>query len=637
MRSRGVVLISTLFFVLLVGVIARAIIITGPGKLRMSNQAFSEPASRRAAEAGLAYCQARLRGDPAWKGDADKMVVNTPNLQVLEDRGNVFGLVRDLEGRVSQFRVRFNYQDGTGGGDDMDDPPAGHKIDNPYVSLNNLQGLAEAAAPQADAGSFAVTGDGPDKVQGGCALILVEGRTGAALQSLTAPDGTPGVGEVTTRVYQFMLTGSSKGPIPDSPLSAAGAITTHTVKGMTASAVNTTDAPRVRSKSEMHVLTASGAKNTLTMNGEVSTSTGAVDANVSGSVTVNTEKSGDDFHNVKWEDVPKADPSSAGTAVIPGGTYVFWYDGSVHYYDMSFKDYQSSSIIKTLDPKTYLPTNPGVVLSNNLQEVRSSANVASAPTNITLNTDSKNWIFEMNVTGDVAVQASTKGVNSIAVVNYEGRQLYKGDKTYAVSEYIESSNTWCNPAVNITGATFSCEDETLMLCNVNGNNATLTSGGNATVASTSVKLEKKLDPDNLKTATQKFSLYTKGDLTLSTYQYIPGFDIWELGISIPEMDFYGPLKLEGLIYTWGDVKCYGANPTGASLASMLADITLQGALVAYGGDPASGTPGSNMKGKVDIFANDFQLIYDPLKLGDGTAPDITAADGGLKRTFFGEK
>jgi len=110
-RTRGLILFTALFFVLLMGFIARAIVAVGPASLNMATQSYTDLTSRRLAEAAVSYARARLRDKPAWRGDGPN-VLTQPDFTVIEDNGNVFGLVRDLDGETGLFRIRFNFQDG---------------------------------------------------------------------------------------------------------------------------------------------------------------------------------------------------------------------------------------------------------------------------------------------------------------------------------------------------------------------------------------------------------------------------------------------------------------------------------------------------------------------------------------------
>ncbi len=60
---RGFVLLSVLFFVLVVGMYSRVILKNGPVMAALADQASQELLAQRAAEAGASYARAMLRED----------------------------------------------------------------------------------------------------------------------------------------------------------------------------------------------------------------------------------------------------------------------------------------------------------------------------------------------------------------------------------------------------------------------------------------------------------------------------------------------------------------------------------------------------------------------------------------------
>ncbi|HIB67142.1 MAG TPA: hypothetical protein EYO33_19045 [Phycisphaerales bacterium] len=80
----------------------------------------------------------RLQADPAWRADGVGLVVDTPELKVVEDRGNVFGFLVAPNGNKCFFRFRFNFQNGSDTPDDGLDMPT-NLINSEFVSYNNLR------------------------------------------------------------------------------------------------------------------------------------------------------------------------------------------------------------------------------------------------------------------------------------------------------------------------------------------------------------------------------------------------------------------------------------------------------------------------------------------------------------------
>ena len=168
-----------------------------------------------------------------------------------------------------------------------------------------------------------------------------------------------------------------------------------------------------------------------------------------------------------------------------------------------------------------------------------------------------------------------------------------------------------------------------ILVDFQGQNASLVALGDTVVAAPSVKLEVNLGGVNIQSLDQRLSVYTKGDLTVSSYLHTPAFTLnlgGSLGsFSIPEQKMYGTLDLQGLLYAWGDATIYGGTPgepPGTNLAGdpNYGNIKIAGALVAYGADPESGEPGADERGKITAHGMSASIDYDSTKL----VPDPSA-------------
>ncbi len=102
------------------------------------------------------------------------------------------------------------------------------------------------------------------------------------------------------------------------------------------------------------------------------------------------EQPADPFVRLGWDEVRKAD----ATHSLAGGTYVWWDDGTLHYYDMSFDDYA-----------TYMQDPANV-------------NDVGLPLNLpaTVQMVDSGGVKRLVVSGDVAVTSSLNGVDSLAVI-----------------------------------------------------------------------------------------------------------------------------------------------------------------------------------------------------------------------------
>ncbi len=645
-RRRGIILMVAMFFVLVMGIIARAVVAVGPASLFMANQAYSDLNARRVAEAGLSYARARLREDANWRGNGTGPFIDTPNFSVVEERGNVFGLIRDLDGETGLFRLRFNYQDGpppsaspspTPPGDNMDDPGASHLVANPFVSINNLNGTFPWPMPQVNPSTYVASapGAGAFQVPPGSALVWVEVFTGKNLRGLLKPDDPLPAGDLRRRNLKAVLSVSVITGVTNAALMAGGDFRARTTGGVSVSVAGTgSERPRLRSKKGISVMDSGGGGTaTLNLTGEVGRdASSGLNANVVGAVTQVQETVGDskDFLNLKWSQLVQADssPTSTTAVQIPGGVYVFWADGSLHYYDQDLSDFKASLATN--------PNDPGVVLSPNLQEVRTPTNLANVPGGISVS--GKN----LSITKDVAVLPSATGHKAICITPREGHPLYAGDSTYNLT--VDSNQEFSrHPSISVTGATVSCPDDATILCDLNADQATLIAGGSAVVSSTSVVFKHAqpspgapspppgASPPPIQpspTQNQGLSLYVKKDLTLSSFQNA-NID-YQGPMSGITFAGFGDLSLEGLIYVWGNVRSYNADPAGGGATD--GKLSIRGTLVAYGADPLTGLPGSEGQGQIDIFASLADLVFDAARLAN--TPLTTSNPTNLRPYFY---
>ena len=103
-----------MFVILVLGLILRVAILRMPSALGIGSQSGSQQLAKTSAESGLEYAKAQLREDPTWKGGTSRLVViDQPGLKVVSEQGNVIGTLTDPRGVTSEFRLRFNFQDGS--------------------------------------------------------------------------------------------------------------------------------------------------------------------------------------------------------------------------------------------------------------------------------------------------------------------------------------------------------------------------------------------------------------------------------------------------------------------------------------------------------------------------------------------
>ncbi|MBS2038589.1 hypothetical protein JST97_26655 [bacterium] len=622
-NRRGVVIVTVLFFILLIGILSRAILYNGALMARVGGQLGQELLAQRAAEAGAAYCRAQIKDKNDWKGNKNTTTVNLPDLKVVEDNGNVIGWMKNAAGEVSVFRIRFNYYDGSGGADGLADPALVNQFDCPYISVNNISAGGPATVPRADSTSpWAVSsptvGTSLDPTK---AIVEIEGISGQGVSQMTGP-GPLGNGSVLKRTLRVAYSAAGSTAAPDSAISGGNGIFIEAANAVKVSVVGPGTA-RMRTKKAVDVASPGTPPtvNILNMNGDVGADTstpvtGGLNATLTGTVTTHDEHLGDssDFHNLKWADVAKASTSPSAAVQLPGGIYVTGLDGKIRYYD------KDPSQFKTLDQSAGC-----VTLSPDFREVRTD----------TLGTgiDTDTTTFAVNVTKDLNVNTSTGGVGDIMFCPPSGREINEND---TAKPYVSTTSysLWTPGLLNIgTGAKFSCAGNIIITTDVHSKGGSITAGGNATICAPSVVLD-AAGATPLPSA-EKLSVYAKQDLTLSTWMNSPGYPPY-----VPPIKMYGPLNIKGLVYSWGDANIYAATPgkpePPAAYGSVVyGTVDLRGALVSYGADPVTGKPGSAGNGKVSIFGRDADIKYDTTYLVAGTTITPGNPLDSIKRVGYG--
>lgn len=627
-----------MFFVLVVVMLSRAIMINGPGMARMSDRANDGVLAEVAADAGASYARMQLRSDGQWKGNKNAVTVNTPDLIVIEDNGNVVGwLSGGVNSEASMFRIRFNFQDGPGGPDGLDDPQT-YQIDNSYLSVNNLTSLADTIVPDVNPSTFRVDDStvGNIKVSKGSAMIRVEGWAGDALVSTTGPVITPPPGHLSSSVVRAVYARSIDPTLPDAALSAGNGIYTELEVPAEVTVIGAGTA-KLRSKKGVQVKDHTGADNVLTMTGQVGRSDSAGLQAVHSGVLEMTEEVGDgnDFANITWDDVPVASSDPGVDVQLPGGVYCIDNDGVWRYYDMDLAAFKSL----TPDPATSIRPG-GQILSEDFAEVR-GANVSVG--GLSAAAEDRG----IHATKNVNIKASGNGVEDFVLCNLSGRPMVEGE-TAATSPFLfdgpaTPTNTPMGKLV-LEDSILSTKGNATLLVNVMGLNGSITTEGKANISASSVTME-------LLDIKQRLSIYAQDDLQISTYLSTAGFNIPAMSfppfitipaIQFPAYDGYLGLKLEGLIYSWGDVTIQCGTPGQANSYHSLVfggssipisdhgTVEIKGAVVAYGGNPGDFDPdappnpamgpGSQGDGAMKIYGRGAKIEYDRTKLANPEEP-----------------
>lgn len=339
-RRRGVFLIGVLFIIVLITMFVGASIDLAPWALRRADNQGDLSAAHRAARSGIEYALARLRANPAWRAETPA-VINEPGLTIVEGQGNVIGLLNSGVG-VSQFRLRFNYQDGPGGGDGMNDPGA-LAIEIPLVSINNVVSPTERAVPRADGPGFSVpaTPTIHTTVPAHGVFLVCEGRTGNWLQTATAANpnpAPPAMAVVTTTrletVYKVNNIGQAVTPSVASsadefkaqlPLSG-------TDRRVELDSAETSETGRIRSRTTMDI-TNGDTQNLVAAAGQqgeyrhVGAFNGSPASNVMGSLD-----GADGLYQIDWPPTPASEPLRAGVYTVSDDGILRYYDGTLEEY-----------------------------------------------------------------------------------------------------------------------------------------------------------------------------------------------------------------------------------------------------------------------------------------------------------------
>jgi hypothetical protein len=363
-KPRGIVLISVMFLAVLIAMYVTSSALLTRGQYGALRQSAEDRRAEEAARSGLEYAQARLEEDPEWRGDGG-VVVDTPTLMVREHAGNVVGVVTTSDGGRGQFRIRFNHQDGSGGPDEMVDPPADMLIDSPHVSVNNVLNYNRVGLPLGDGPNFACVGTVTDySVPEFSAAIVCEGRVFEQLAAATADKvNLPPQNKVqAVRVIEAFYRVSDfdgEAPVQDAVTMAGRGVNIKLFPGegeqrVALSNFQGTGQALLRSKGGVSV-TDTGKNEALLdgQNAQVLLPNGdPLKALLGSGVQRGPEDVNGDFYKLLWEDVSKIG-ADAGT--LKAGVYVYWAsDQKLHYYDQSFADYRKA--IKAN------PNNPGVVV-----------------------------------------------------------------------------------------------------------------------------------------------------------------------------------------------------------------------------------------------------------------------------------
>ncbi len=604
-----------------------------PGSLNSGRNLEHALGAFRAAQAGVDYARFRLRQEVGWHGGegGPTTTISTPELVVVEDNGNVVGILRTDVGEWAQFRIRFSNQNGTS------DPSPEYWLEIPHVSVNNLSSTAPKDVPVPPEAPYAVIqGETPTpyKVPGYSVCLKVEGRAGLGLRDLgpTNVNGEPIPGRtLVTRVVEAFVKADYSDTLNAAAM-AGGAMNVQlaaTTEGDLELRTNDNKVPpKMRSKAATTIYGGTGTSENLKSNkGQVKTSTGTLNAEANynaAEVAVGEEGTTDPFYDLEWGDVRKANPNTNTTDSVhlKAGTYV-WHADGLHYYDMDLADY-----------KTYMASTPptapgynGVLLSQNLAEARLASGKqdgGNGPLIEAKHDEDKSATLTLRE--DVCVKP-TDNASGFAMIPQGGAAEAPPNVLDAVVGTVQT----------ITGTRVrnNLEPEDIKIDFRPGKRATLSTEGKVDSATGEpqggdIFLGAKVEGQNGSITTPGdlklvgggdlaapyvgleevgVNMYARGNITLNSYDEDNGSN-----------SRYKDFKLAGVIYAWGDFTFEGAPPeTGVKLGYAMGEwgkLDLTGSLVAYGRDPSQGLPSAATgKGNVNLRGRHVKLTYDSAYIG----------------------
>lgn len=334
---RAIFLISMMFIAVLVAMFASAALSLAPASLSQGRQLADRQVAERVIRTGMDYAVARLRANNgSWRAQNHVTVGSlTSGLWVQEGDGQVEGWVREGE-RWSRFRLRFNYLDGPGGADAMNDP-AYPWTELRQLSFNNLQGNSSRPLPACDStGSVSSSSGTRFDVPAHTVVLAVEGCCGRVALTGGAPSGfsyTPStlLGEGVLQIN------NPKNGASDAVVMAAGSLHFSVAKDQEVNfSTSHSQLARLRSRGAMSVES----------QGELTSPNGEVEGDWSGTnyddkkITIKPADPKVPFYSINKDSTPTA----SGGNTVKGGVYEVDWDSltqkpQVRYYDMSYADY----------------------------------------------------------------------------------------------------------------------------------------------------------------------------------------------------------------------------------------------------------------------------------------------------------
>ena len=431
-----------------------------------------------AVSAGADYAQSQLQNRPNWKGDRDGtgtmagFTINSPALQVYEDKGNVVGLLTSPDGSKQAFRFRFNFQNGSSNSPEdgfAQNPASTHLMRFPLVSNNNLGSFAASNLYTGDS-TGQVSGSPTGQVGRFQSAIFIQGLAGPGLRNATVDtlDAFPGRRGVLSRTVCTRLGFLNQSRV-DSAAYAGGGIHTNAANNATLTSAPGVAVANIRALDTITTATGTELVATDTLSrafysNDTSTPSSGV------KVTAQAQsKAAQESHwlKMKWSQVPKA-PTNAPTR-LKAGTYVWQRDSVTGNPQLAYypEDYSGSGTFTPTTTPTLVSTAADMMTSigtgvsldlptmtttitesvyvdavggaNGLAVLIDPTFQAALPTrpNVILDPDPAKTSM-LSAAGSLFVQGKIEGVGSITTegdLKIQGTSLFEADPGDAVVLY----------------------------------------------------------------------------------------------------------------------------------------------------------------------------------------------------------
>lgn len=145
-----------------------------------------------------------------------------------------------------------------------------------------------------------------------------------------------------------------------------------------------------------------------------------------------------------------------------------------------------------------------------------------------------------------------------------------------------------------TGSRLKSDGSILIAANVKGNGGSIVAGGDIQLVG--VGIDVKADPN---AGPANISLYSQHDIRVSTLSSQKG-----------KSYAYTGLNLQGVLYAWNNINILVGETTGDGAEDAQA-AHIQGAMIAYGGDPSKKNLNGQYRGAIDVAAANINLQFDP--------------------------